>query len=116
MSLRFVQFSLDELSRDAEGIARCLTQACQRDGRLYQVTGVCPTGRTVVFPLEQAADGRRRRYEIRPFSGLLDEDVMADIRSRWQGGFSTRGLVQLGEIWLGLFEIVEAPPAPAPVS
>lgn len=105
MSLQVVQFDIKEFIIDPDAIAVALTRTCRRNGAHLQVTGVCQTQHRVLFALDSAPGGGPCRYELKPFTGMTNDEVAADIFSRWKGGFATRGLVQLEDQFLGLFEI-----------
>ena len=104
MNYRIAQYNLKELILDHEAVARSLNESCCRDGRHYRVSGLCQTRDNVIFMLEEDPDGRTWKYVIAPFLGETEADIIADIYSRWQGNFSTRGLIRLANEYLGLFE------------
>ena len=52
-----------------------------------------------------AAPEQSIRYVLAPFSSIIDEDIIADLYSRWQSGFTTKGMIRLSESYVGLFEI-----------
>jgi len=100
--VKILQFHLDDLIVDYEGVASAIERACARGS--WRVMGVCQIHSHVIVPLEPAAAEERREYVLAPFSGTSQEEVTGDIFSRWQGGFSTRGLIRLEAVTLGLFE------------
>ncbi len=104
MNCRIAQYNLKELILDHEAVARSLNEGCRRDDRYYRVSGLCQTRENVIFMLEEDPDGHAWEYVIVPFLGETEADIIADIYSRWQGNFSTRGLIQLANKYLGLFE------------
>lgn len=104
MNYRIVQYSLREFVLSPADVAASLNVACQRDHRSYRVSGLCQTPDEVVFLLEDDPGPRRWEYVLAPFPGDSAAEVLGEIRSRWQGQFSTRGLVRLPDQSLGLFE------------
>ncbi len=113
MSFRILHVPLSEITLDPDDTARRLTQACAANGQRLRVNAVCQTGAAVIFYLEADAGPARYQYVMAPFSGATDEHVLADLHARWQGGFSTRGLVRVDDLWLGLFERPLPPGTPA---
>jgi hypothetical protein len=105
MNIRFVQFSIDELAIDQGSISDALNEACSRDDSHYRITGVCQTTDAVIFPLEEVENGDRWHYVLSAFTDIDDDDVIADICSRWKSGFTTKGLIKLNHSFLGLFEL-----------
>jgi hypothetical protein len=108
MSLRIVQFSLTELIHDAEAVSEALNRACRRAQSGYRVGGHFQRDGVVVFILEPLEGGEIPRYLLAPFLGESREDLIADVWSRWQGGWSTVGSIALHDSSLGLFEATEA--------
>ena len=108
MSYRVVQYGLREFVLSPEDVAASLNVACQRDHRHYRVSGLCQTRDEVIFLLEDDPEQRRWEYVLAAFPGESAEEVAGEIQSRWQGQFSTRGLVRLTDQFLGLFERVPA--------
>ncbi len=105
MSYRIVQYHLDDFTTDYEAVESGLNDACCRDHRHYRISGMCQTlNERVVFVLEEDHSKGEWNYVIRPFQGETAADVVGEIHSRWQGKFSTKGLVQLSGTALGVFE------------
>lgn len=105
MSYRVAQFHLDDFVLDHDAVAESLNQACHRDHCHYRISGICQTlNDRVVVVFEEDYEGRDWRYVIKPFSGETAADVVGEVHSRWQGKFSTKGLIQLNGQALGIFE------------
>ena len=102
---RTLVFSIDEIGIDYKTVGRTLNSACQRDNTRYRIVGLCQTDDSIFFALEQMSpENNGFRYVIAPFSGTSNEEIKADIYTRWSSGFSTKGLIRLSESYLGLFE------------
>ena len=109
MSYRVAQFHLDDFVLDYDSIADSLNDACHRDHKRYRISGVCQSlDDRVVVVFEQDYDGRDWRYVIKPFCGETAAEITGDVHSRWQGKFSTKGLIQLSGQALGIFEQAES--------
>ena len=105
MSYRVVQYHLDDFVTDSESVEASINEACRRDHRRYRMSGVCQTmDDRVVFLFEEDATGEDWNYVVKPFAGETAADVVGEVHSRWQGKYSTRGLVQLNQTALGIFE------------
>ena len=101
---RILVFSIDEIGIDYKTVSRALNSACQRDNTRYRISGLCQTNDSIFFALEEIPYENGFRYVIAPFSGMSNEEIKADIHTRWSSGFSTKGLIRLSESYLGLFE------------
>jgi hypothetical protein len=107
MSYRIVQYHLDDFISDCESVESSLNDACKRDHRQYRISGICQAlNDRVVFVFEEDPSGNQWSYVVRPFSGETSADIVGEVHSRWQGKFSTKGLVQLSGTSLGIFERV----------
>ena len=106
MKYRNIIFGINEIVLDYEGVATAVNTACQRAGEFYRVSGVCQADDCVFFPIEETIHHKEVRYVIAPFTGTSKKDIEADLFSRWSSGFSTKGLIQIPNAYLGLFEIV----------
>ena len=104
MKQRILVYSIDEIAVDYKAVAQSINCACQRDHTHYRVAGLCQTHDCVFFSLEELRSRQEVRYVLVPFSGTSNDQVKADIYTRWSSGFSTRGLIRLSESYLGLFE------------
>ena len=104
---RILVFSIDEVAVDYQSVGKAVNAACRRDHTEYQVQGLCQTNDSVLFTLEEKTSENNVRYIIAPFSGTSNDDVKADIYTRWSSGFSTKGLIRLSDIYVGLFESSE---------
>ena len=47
------------------------------------------------------------RYILAPFADVSKDVIQADIFTRWSSGFKTKGIIELYESYMGLFEIEE---------
>ena len=105
MSYRIVQYHLDDFVSDCESVESSLNDACRRDRRHYRISGICQAlNDRVVFVFEEDSSNEEWTYVVRPFDGETSADIVGEIHSRWQGKFSTKGLVQLSGSSLGIFE------------
>lgn len=103
MSIRILQYDLDDLVVDYEAVTASLNQACRRRPG-YRVEGLCQTDSSVVLALDPGALEAPGQYVIAPFTGFSAAQIVADIHARYQGKFATRGLIRLPGLLLGLFE------------
>ncbi len=104
MSYRVVQYNIEELIIDYDAVAESLNKACHRDHRQYRMSGTCQGIDDVIFVFEEDYEGTEWSYVIKPFPGQTAAEIKAEIHTRWQGRFSTRGLIRLTDMYLGVFE------------
>lgn len=107
MDQQILQFNVDDIALAPEEVAEALTEATNRGGRIWRVTGLCQAYERVIFCYTAIGDGPGRiHYRIEPFTSTNYDDILGDLDARWQGGFITRGLIQLdnGQSFVGLFE------------
>ncbi len=107
MNLRMQIYTTKEIATDCESVSRALNKGCKRDKVHYKISGVCQVNETVFFPMEKILDNDKFSYILAPFSGHSKDLIQADIFTRWTSGFRTKGLIELSESFLGLFELVE---------
>ena len=105
MNHKIIAVAVDEIAVDYEDVARRLNRQCVANGKCYKVSGVCQTLKNVFFTFEDYPAQQSIRYVLAPFSSIIDEDIIADLYSRWQSGFTTKGMIRLSESYVGLFEI-----------
>ena len=112
MKQRILVYSIEEIAVDYKAVAQSINCACQRDRTRYRVSGLCQTHDCVLFSLDEMSSRISIKYVLVPFSGTSNEQVKADIYTRWSSGFSTRGLIRLSDSYLGLFESGERKQVP----
>ncbi|MCH2174839.1 MAG: hypothetical protein MK193_03835 [Lentisphaeria bacterium] len=101
MMVKICQFSISEIAYDYEHVQEMLNKACGRTPQKYRVVGVCQTREGILFNLVPTEV--KATYILAPFSGETEEEISADIRSRYQGKYQTLGLIRLPELFLGVF-------------
>ena len=109
MDYRIVEFPLQELGIDHTAVAAGLTQAVRRDHRHYRLMAVLQSTRQVVFVLEVDPQQKDWEYVIDRLPGTQPAELLGQVEARRQGGFHTRGQINLADgVTLGVFE-KEAP-------
>ena len=102
MKFKVAQFTIQDFIENYDDVSEALNKSCTRNDNYFRIQGICQTDSAVLFMLEK--DSIRREYIIAPFLGTSDEDVIADVYSRWQHNGSTRGMIKLEKLFLGVFE------------
>ena len=98
-------YSTGDLAFDASGIAERLTARSTSGRQRYWVRGVCQTGDDVHFILlPRQHREREETYAIAPVLDTTQEGMAAMLLGRWQSGFDTVGMIDLGDgSFLGVF-------------
>ena len=102
MKFKGDQFTVQYFVESYEHVCDCLNKSCTRNDNFFRIQGICQTDSSVLFMLEK--DTIKREYVIAPFLGTSEEDLIADVYSRWQHNGSTRGMIKLEKLFLGVFE------------
>ncbi len=107
MNPRMQIYTVAEIATDSDGISRALNIGCKRDQCRYRISGVCQVNETIFPPMGKIQNNDKFSYILAPFSGHSKDMIQADIFTRWSSGFKTKGLIELSESFVGLFELAE---------
>lgn len=97
-------FSFDDFALDPESIGKTITNTCMRSPMKYEVRGVAPLNGRVLFFMSEKKNFDEVRYVIEELGNLNDNEMVEVINGRWQGGFTTIGLVKVYSSYFGVFE------------
>ena len=91
-------FSVDDIAADTSNVAQALAKACNGRTDHFRVRGLCQIEDEVYFVLLPRPRGETREdYVFAPLEDISDMGMQALLEERWEAGFDTVGLIDLGE-------------------
>lgn len=98
--LRQLNILLDELALDERGVSERIRQVLDR--HRLRIAGAGKAGdRLMVFC--ESSRTRTSVCRIAPFDGFSQEELTAEVRSRYDAGFSTAAIWEYGDRMWGIF-------------
>ena len=102
---RIVKLSVNDVVIDAAQAAGVLTSACNSHHQPMRVTGICCLDETLLIPLEELTARDGCNYVFSKLPSLAEDDLVAEINSRYSAGFTTIGTFQIDDKLWGLFAL-----------
>ncbi|MFO7821874.1 MAG: hypothetical protein R6V56_07485 [Lentisphaeria bacterium] len=92
MEQRIVSFTIDEIAVDTDNVLDSLNEACTKRHLHYWVRGICKIEDRVYFMLLPVSEGQAAEtYRFVEGEEMGDGDFVAEVNSRYQGGFDMVG-------------------------
>jgi hypothetical protein len=104
MDNRISFFSFDDFALSPESVGNVVTQTCMHSPLKYEVRGVAALNGRVLFFLSDKKSLDCVRYVVDELGDLNDQEMIEVVNRRWQGGFTTIGLVKIYSSYFGIFE------------
>jgi hypothetical protein len=98
-----VSFSIEDVAFDPDGVAETLNNACEHRRMKFYVRGVFQLDDHVYFTLIPLEDRPAEEYLIKPFEDVSADGIPATIKTRWESGFDTIGVICVHETCYGVF-------------
>jgi hypothetical protein len=99
---RIVKITREEIIVDHKKAAETINSACSRQGGM-NVTGCCKCNDVLMFILEKDERPGRYNYVFAPFPEGGEDEITAEIDSRYFAGFRTITSFKAGKTWWALF-------------
>ena len=97
-------FSVDDLAVERKNVAQALNNACNNRSQKYRVRGMCQVDDEVYFVLLPRRQGESAEdYVFAPADDISETGMASLLEERWEAGFDTVGLINLGEDSLLMF-------------
>lgn len=99
---KIVKIHVNDLLSDSQNASEMLSKACRHQHPM-RVVGCCKTGDVLVFSLEPVVSNENKTYVFAPFPSSDQDDIVAEISSRYYAGFSTITGFLIDDNFWGLF-------------
>jgi len=97
-------FSFEDFALDPESVGQTITKTCMHLPMKYEVRGVAALNERVLFFMSEKKNFDAVRYVVDELGALNDNEMVEVINGRWQGGFTTIGLIKVYGSYFGIFE------------
>ena len=104
MEQRIISFTIDEIAVDTDNVIESLNDACTKRHLHYWVRGICQLEDRVYFMLLPCSDNQHAEtYRISALEEIGDENFVATVNGRYQGGYDTVGSFRVYDTIMLLF-------------
>ncbi|QSH42446.1 hypothetical protein P0136_02720 [Lentisphaerota bacterium ZTH] len=88
--IKIIEINISEILLDEAACSEIINRACSRHSS-WRVTGICADDSIVFIVVEDAPGLKVKNYRLAPLAGENKEEIAAEIKSRYDCGFTTTG-------------------------
>jgi hypothetical protein len=100
---RIVKLHVNDLLVDAKQAGAVIDAACHSHQAKMQATCLCQLDDIIIIPLEESEDRGQYSYIFSKLPSLSEDDLIAEINTRYAAGFVTLGICRIKDDLWGFF-------------
>ncbi len=89
--IKIIEIKISEILFDAGACSEMITHACCKRKSSWQIKGLSSDDSAILIIAESAPSSRIKKYQLAPLPGLNNDEIIAEIKSRYYNGFTTVG-------------------------